>query len=263
MPVGKVDNFFPITLKSIESQTYKDFEFILICNDLYFLEIKSIISKYNFFHKPILIKTKLKGVAFAANLGLSFSKGKYIARWDADDLCDKNRFAMQIKELDHNPQLAVIGTRVEIIDEKGRKDLIHKFKFYGDNKSIRTALKYRQPFLHSSLMFRSDILFFNKGYLYGHTSEDHELFIRIARNQKAQFKNLPNVITYYRRHPSQLSDLSNQKNHFYEISAFMYSEFLRTWNFLYLVGMFANLPLLRKWRHFYRRILALIFKQYA
>jgi hypothetical protein len=138
--------------------------------------------------------------------------------------------------------------------------LFQKFKFYDTNESIRNALKYRQPLLHSSLIFRSDVLYRNKGYLYGHTSEDHELFIRIARDKSLRFKNIPDVTTYYRRHSAQLSDLSNQKNHFCEIAGFMFTEFLKTGNPFYIFGMIVNFPPLRRIRYGYRRMLFSISK---
>ena len=196
----------------------------------------------------------MRGVAFAANLGVAASSGKYIARWDSDDLCDSNRFSLQLEEFSRDPKLGVVGTRVVIVDENGNPSKFQKFKFYGSNEDIRRALKYRQPLLHSALMFRADVIFRNKGYLYGHTSEDHELFIRIARDQVIYFKNLPDVLTYYRRHSSQLSDVSNQKIHFYEIAGFMFSEFLRTLNPLYLIGMVVYFPPLRNLRYRYRAV---------
>jgi glycosyltransferase involved in cell wall biosynthesis len=255
MPVGRVDNFLVATLASVEQQLFRDFELILVCdNDLY-SDLNGLLELggYSFFYK--IIKTSLRGVAFAANLGISAASGQYIARWDSDDLCDSNRFTLQIAEFSKDPRLGVVGTRVLIVNEKGEPSQLQKFKYFESNEAIRRALKYRQPLLHSALMFRSDIVFRNKGYLYGHTSEDHEFFIRIARDQDVIFKNLPNVLTYYRRHSAQLSDVSNQKNHFYEIAGFMFSEFLRTLNPLYLIGMGVNFPPLRNLRYRYRAVL--------
>jgi glycosyltransferase involved in cell wall biosynthesis len=255
MPVGRVDDFLVETLRSVQEQTFKDFELVLVCGTEIFHDLSKLLESggYSFHYK--IIQTTLRGVAFAANLGIAASSGKYIARWDSDDLCDPNRFSRQLEEFSKDPRLGVIGTRVLIVDEEGEPSQFKKFKYYESNKAIRRALKYRQPLLHSALMFRADILFRNKGYLYGHTSEDHELFIRIARDQDVLFKNLPDVLTYYRRHSAQLSDLSNQKNHFYEIAGFMFTEFLRTFNPLYLIGMGVNFPPLRNLRYQYRAVL--------
>ena len=261
MPVARVDNFLNATLDSVQNQTYRNFELIIVCGIDIYQEVLNLMetNKYHFIYK--IISTPLRGVAFAANLGIASSSAKYIARWDSDDLCDAARLSRQVQELDANPSLGVIGTKVQIIDECDQPNKFQRFKLYSNNDQIRRALKYRQPLLHSSLIFRADILFNNRGYLYGHTSEDHELFIRIARDESVQFKNLSDVTTYYRRHSSQLSDVSNMKNHFYEISGFMFSEFLRTYNLYYLLGMTVNVPLFRKIRYAYRDLLKFFLKR--
>ncbi len=258
MPVGRIDQFLEKTILSIQDQTYRYFELIMVCDTTIRSELEQLIGSMpvNFSYR--IIDTKLRGVAYAANLGIAAAHGEYIARWDSDDLCDQRRFERQIEELSKDSLLAVVGTKVEIINEDGVVNRFHKFKFYENDESIRRALKYRQPLLHSSLIFRSDVLYHNKGYLYGHTSEYHELFIRIARDNSLRFKNIPDITTYYRRHSAQLSDLSNQKNHFCEIAGFMFSEFLRTGNPLYIFGMIVNFPPLRRIRYSYRRFLQAI-----
>jgi len=260
MPIGKIDQFLEETISSVQGQTFRDFELIMICDTSITLELKILIERSAVTFHYQIIDTKLRGVAFAANLGLAAANGEFIARWDSDDLCDSCRFARQIEELSKDSSLAILGTRVEIINERGLASRFQKFRFYEDDASIRRALKYRQPLLHSSLVFRSDVLFRNKGYLYGHTSEDHELFIRIARDNSLRFKNISDIKTYYRRHSAQLSDLSNQNNHFCEISGFMFTEFLKTGNPLYIFGMIVNFPLLRRIRYSYRRLLQSISK---
>jgi|GEM_PF-2632050 len=254
MPVARVDDFLLLTLDSVSQQTFDDFELIVVCSSDIYTDISKIFDTKKFPFPCKIIHTNLRGVAFAANLGISHAQGEFIARWDSDDLCDSNRLGCQLEEFERDESLGVVGSRVVIIDEVGRPNQFQNYKFYPDNKSIRRVLKYRQPLLHSSLMFRSKILFDNKGYLYGHTSEDHELFIRIARNKNIVFKNISDVVTYYRRHSSQLSDVSNQYIHFYEISGFMFTEFLRTWNILYVLGMIVNIPALRRVRYHYRAI---------
>jgi glycosyltransferase involved in cell wall biosynthesis len=249
MPVGRIDPFLSQTLDSINQQTFRDFELVVVCGADILDDVTALLRQMDFDFPTQIIATRLRGVAFAANLGIAHARADLIARWDSDDLCDPQRFARQVEELDKDPTLGVIGTRVVIVDEAGQPNRFQKFKFFQTDSAIRRALKYRQPLLHSALVFRAALLFGNKGYLYGHTSEDHEMFIRIARNQNVKFMNLPDVVTYYRRHSSQLSDLSNQHNAFYEIAGFMTTEFLRTWNPLYVFGIVVNLPVLRRLRH--------------
>lgn len=255
MPLRDVNSFLPYTITSIKTQTFKNFELIVICPSHAYDEISIFFKSLNIDFEYSIIHTNLNGICFAINLGISLAKYDYIARWDSDDVSDPKRFERQIEEMLSDPSLAIVGTRVIIVDENGVPDRFHKFKFFQNSFQIRSALKYRQPLLHSSLMFRRDILMLNKGYLYGNTSEDHELFIRIARNPSLNFKNIDDVVTYYRRHSSQLSDISSINNQFYEVSGFLFSEFLRTFHPLYVFGILANVPFIRKSRYFYRKLM--------
>lgn len=258
MPLKSLNPFLIEALESISNQSYKNFDLLIICPTSEFLLISNFFSNLSLSFPYEIIHTSLNGIAFAANLGIAHATSNFIARWDSDDFSEPHRFQRQIEEFTADPKLAIVGTRVVIINEKGDPDLFHSFRFYPTSKDIRRALKYRQPFLHSSLMFRRDILLANKGYLYGNTSEDHELFIRIARNRDISFKNIGDVITSYRRHPGQLSDINNIKYQFYEVSGFLFTEFLRSRNPLYIIGIVANIPIIRKSRHLYRSLLRII-----
>jgi glycosyltransferase involved in cell wall biosynthesis len=250
LPIKSITPFLKQSLESICNQTFQDFELVIACDHHIKDEIIEITKNFNFEVK--IFSLKLGGIAFALNTCINESVGEFLARWDSDDFSDINRFEEQIKAFDEDKDLDVVGTKCIIIDENN-KPLTQVFKFFEDNNSIRKALKYRQPLLHPSIMMKREVVFDVNGYLYGHTSEDHEMFIRIARDKNIKFQNLSTTYTYYRRHPDQLSDFSHLKNHFREVGAFMLIELFRTKSPIYIIGFFANLPLFRKMRHFKRK----------
>jgi hypothetical protein len=116
------------------------------------------------------------------------------------------------------------------------------------------------PLCHPAVIFRTDTLFAYKGYMYGNTSEDHELFIRIARNPNNLFENLPDYLLNYRRKKNQLTDMKNAINSFQDIGGFLFTEFLRTWNPLYLIGIVAIHPFFRKSRKLMREVKTVFMK---
>lgn len=83
------------------------------------------------------------------------------------------------------------------------------------------------------------------GYKYGLMSEDHELFIRLARDNKIIFMNMVERLYSYRRHELQITDLSKSKENYCQISAFLFSEFLLTHNYKYLLGILRVHPYIR------------------
>jgi hypothetical protein len=110
--------------------------------------------------------------------------------------------------------------------------------------------------MHPALMFRKSALLSVQGYKYGNTSEDHEMFIRMARNPKIGFFNMDKVLFEHRRHELQATRPGRIKVSYVEISGFLFTEFLLTHSPKYLFGMFVIHPwvrrarlVLRKWRY--------------
>ena len=174
---------------------------------------------------------------------------------DGDDLSHPTRFEKQIEFLEDNPHHALVGCKVDLIDERGNK-IIQEFKFYENNVNIRRALKYRMPLCHPALMFNADALLNSKGYLYGNTAEDHELYLRMARKPQYLFANLREHLFSYRRHENQLTNISLAKAAYYNISGFLFTEFMLSKNPIYLIGIFANHSLMRRARALVRNLKA-------
>jgi glycosyltransferase involved in cell wall biosynthesis len=253
MPVASVNKFFEISVCSIKNQTYKDFVCHIICKKLDSESLKHINSVIGDDSRFMIHELELDGINFALNYGLNLVKTKYMARMDADDYSFPTRFEKQIKFLEENPKYVMVGCRVQMVDDEDKK-IIQQFKFFQGNKKIRRALKYRMPLCHPAVMFRTSTLFENNGYMYGNTSEDHELYIRIARNPENLFENIPEHLFNYRRNRYQLTDMRNAWESYTDIGGFLFTEFLRTWNPFYLVGMIAVHPFCRNFRKLSRDI---------
>jgi len=259
MPVSSVDEFLQISIDAIKNQTFKGFVCHVLCRKLNDEELKCINRLISDDERFVLTQLNLDGIAFALNYGLNLVKTKYVARMDADDISHPTRFEKQLIFLEGNRSYVMVGCRVLMINEQGEKT-IQQFKFFEGNKNIRRALKYRMPLCHPAIIFRTDTLFAYKGYMYGNTSEDHELYLRIARNPNNLFENLPDHLLNYRRSKNQLTAMKNGINAFQNIAGFMFTEFIRTWNPLYLIGIVANHPFFRKSRELMREVKTVFMK---
>ena len=103
IPYFKKKNYIKKTINSIVSQSFKNFEIILIYDDsdLSDLEyIKKILKKNK--KSKILVNKKNLGVGKSRNLGIKKSRGKYCAFIDADDLWLKNKLKYQLKFMKDN-----------------------------------------------------------------------------------------------------------------------------------------------------------------
>ena len=98
IPYHKKKFFFKETLQSINKQSYKNFEVIIIYDDIdksELIYVKKILKNYKF-KKKLLINNKTIGAGLSRNKGIKNSKGDFIAFCDADDLWDKNKLKAQL-----------------------------------------------------------------------------------------------------------------------------------------------------------------------
>tara|TARA_B100000900_G_scaffold230759_1_gene195951 strand:- start:238 stop:624 length:387 start_codon:yes stop_codon:yes gene_type:complete len=99
IPYHKKKSFFKETLQSINKQSYKNFEVIIIYDDIdksELMYVKKILKNYKF-KKKLLINKKTIGAGLSRNKGIKNSKGDFIAFCDADDLWNKNKLKVQIE----------------------------------------------------------------------------------------------------------------------------------------------------------------------
>ena len=98
IPYHRKKFFFKETLESINKQSYKNFEVIIIYDDIdksELMYVKKILKNYKF-KKKLLINNKTIGAGLSRNKGIKNSKGDFIAFCDADDLWNRNKLKAQL-----------------------------------------------------------------------------------------------------------------------------------------------------------------------
>lgn len=131
-------------IESILNQTYKDIEFLII-------DDKSSDSSLEILNKFKEIDSRIKIYSISTNIGLTKSlnklikltKGKLIARQDADDFSSIERLDKQIKFM-NKYNLDACTTRARII---GSNKLRPWFTIYFPNKLI---IKFKNPFIQKT-----------------------------------------------------------------------------------------------------------------
>jgi glycosyltransferase involved in cell wall biosynthesis len=253
MAVDKDNPFLDIAIKSILEQTLENFEFIIVVDGRNPKLLEKIQKEYKADPRVILLIDKLGGLAFSLNLGIASARGQYLARMDADDVSKLNRLQAQADYLDSHVDVSVLGSRVELIDSN-TVVIDRDYRFYETDKEIRRVLSFRNPLVHPALMFRRTALLNVQGYKYGHSSEDHEMFLRMARDRSVKFHNLDQILFQYRRHGAQATRPERMKWHFVEISGFLFTEFLLDKSPKHIFGMLIIHPWVRKTRLLFRRL---------
>lgn len=209
MPVYNAERFLCTAIESILDQTYSNFEFIIIDDGSFDCSL-SIINKYEIKDSRIkVISRENKGLIFTLNQAIYHSKGKYLARMDADDISCPSRFYDQINLLELF-KADICGSHYYLINETNK---ITDFQLSPlDNHSLILYLLRSVPFAHGSVMIRKDFLVTNN-LKYGMNvkyAEDKDLWISMYETG-AKFCNVNKPLFYYRELNSSLSKIGYKR----------------------------------------------------
>jgi hypothetical protein len=118
---------------------------------------------------------------------------------DHDDLAEPRRLEMQVRRLERDADLVLLGTQALLIDPAGRPIGPMGGLPCGHDEIERLMLSGRNPVLHPSVMMRRQAVIAAGGYRaeFG-GADDYDLFLRLIERGRAA--NLPTVLTRYRQH---------------------------------------------------------------
>ncbi|MDE6649569.1 MAG: glycosyltransferase [Muribaculaceae bacterium] len=194
MPVYNGELYLRDSIDSILNQSFSDFELIIINDGSNDNSIK-IIRSYEDPRIIVLNNEENKGLIYSLNRGIHNSKGKYIARMDADDCCHKRRLAEQWQFMEEHKEIGICGTAYNIISSDGG----HKKKILESNPlQNRANLMFFPVLAHPSVIIRKSVLDeFNLEYKeeYKH-AEDYGLWVEASKY--TQISNIKKALLNYR-----------------------------------------------------------------
>ena len=152
MSVYNGSRFLREAIESILNQTFYDFEFIII-NDGSTDRTAEILATYQDKRIRIVRNSDNIGLTKSLNEGLKLARGKYIARQDADDISLPKRLERQISYLEAQPDIALLGTWANSIDERGK--ILWEMRPPSDPSLLRWSMLFNNNMIHSSVMFNA------------------------------------------------------------------------------------------------------------
>jgi glycosyltransferase involved in cell wall biosynthesis len=159
LPTKGEHRYLEIALKSLQEQTYKNFN-VLILDDSRLPQhaeyIKSVSCSDPRFKVVSMrdVCNQDSRLAQILNAGLKISTHEYIARQDDDDFSLPNRFEHQIHLLESG--VDVCGTQGIYVDQHSRFKYTTMLPVKPDD--INAYMWFANPFLHTSVMFRRNII---------------------------------------------------------------------------------------------------------
>lgn len=189
------------TVESILSQSFSDFEFIIV-DDASSMEFKAFFDSFNDARIKYTKLDKNSGPGRARNEGIKMAKGEYIAIVDSDDIYMPNRFEIQNNFLDTNQDISIISSAFK---QSNNGKIPHVAEA---NDDIKILILFNSPLANPTIMFRRKVCI-EKNVFYSETitfGEDYEFLID-GMLAGLKMANLKDVLMTYTRRKNQISKM--------------------------------------------------------
>jgi len=207
MAVYNAARFLRQSVESVFAQTFADFELVVI-DDASADNSLAILESFQDPRILIIRHAKNLGVSISRNDALERANGEFIAIMDADDVCSPLRLERQVRFLEQNPKVGLVGCGVyDNIDSEGA--ILHTSIEPQSNFDIQRTLMHDWCLLHSSVMFRRTYAKRVGGYRSCYEPiEDHDFVLRVAEH--CEIHNLAENLVSYRLNPRGLTVAKHQ-----------------------------------------------------
>lgn len=205
MTVRDNEQYIEESVRSILSQSYRDFEFLIVDDASSDRTYEKLCDLGRADDRIILRRNDTNmGVAGSLNRLIEEAEGEYLARMDGDDVAVPDRFESQIHVLDSG-QADICGGWVAAFGKQPESIM----KFPVENTAIRTQMMFFNPFCHPTIFMRRELLYTERYDEAMEHVEDYDLWQRLSR--KVKMYNLPRVLLLYRRHGNQAWTVRSQE----------------------------------------------------
>jgi glycosyltransferase involved in cell wall biosynthesis len=188
--------FFREAVQSVLVQSLANFE-LLVVEDPSLSEAAPTLGAIADGRVRLIRNAERTGLVRQLNQGLRECRSEFVARMDADDVAEPERFRQQVELLTRCPDVAVVGSQLQIIDEAGRSRGYRTYPVI--HSQILTAFPRYNPLAHPSVMFRRSVVVAAGGYTANLHNEDYDLWSRLAV-EGHRFANLSDALLRYRVH---------------------------------------------------------------
>lgn len=198
LPVFNGQSYLAEAMESVLHQTFDNFELVVI-DDGSTDGSLAILKHYESMDERIRLVSRANiGLVETLNEGLGLCRGEFIARMDADDICEPTRFEEQIEFLTAHTDIVCAGTLAKLIDPEGRElttlglplehDAIDASHLRGVTMIVHPSVLMRRTAALAVGSFSSD---------YKH-AEDIDFWLRMA--ESGRLANLDRQLIRYRQH---------------------------------------------------------------
>ena len=195
IPAYNCETTLERSLSSVASQTFQDFEVVLVLNNCTD-KTKEVAEKFSNIFSLKIYESHIPGIVPTLNAGIFHCSAPLIARQDGDDFWYPKKLEKQIEFLEKNPEVDILGTQIRLVDQgfkpvedslvHPQEDMPIKMKLLGGNNAVA----------HPSVIFKKSIFLqagiYEDNYRF---AEDYFLWLKCIRWHK--FANLADIMVDY------------------------------------------------------------------
>lgn len=185
-----------LSVESILSQSYKDFELIIVVDNPEYTTAIDLLNEYaaNDERIKIVVNDRNIGLALSMNVAASYASGEYILRMDSDDVCYPERFQIQIDVIKNSGYDLVCGNYT-YIDEND--DPVDRTVDVYTDRQINKLLPFRNVIHHPTVIMKASMFNSVGGYRNYDCAQDYDLWLRML-NAGCKFHMVSEPLIKYR-----------------------------------------------------------------
>lgn len=191
--------YFDACMQSVLANTVQPNEIVIVLDGPITDELQEVLNKYvskePSLYKVVPLETN-QGLGLALREGIQHCSNELVARADTDDICRKDRFELQLKEFEEDPELDICGSHIAEFDESP-DTIVAKRIVPLDDKAIKKYQKRRDAFNHMTVMYKKSAVLSAGNYQSCLLMEDTLLWVNMLKNG-AKAKNIDDFLVYAR-----------------------------------------------------------------
>lgn len=202
VPVFQPDPvFFRQSIDSLLKQTFTDIE-VIVVEDPSSRSGAQLLADIDDPRLRHIVNPERTSLPQQHNRALAETRGRFICRFDADDICEPDRIERELAFLQSHPDIDVVGSGLTVIDEHGA--VIGARHYPREHSAILAAMRRYNPIANSTVMFRREVYERFGGWRESVLpAQDYEWYSRLGAGG-VRFANLPEPLVRYRLHGGSL-----------------------------------------------------------
>lgn len=240
VPVYNAEKFIGETINAVLKQTFQDFELILL-NDASTDNTAIQIAQFDDTRIVYVENEHNLGISASRNKLMQMARGEYIAILDHDDICLPKRLEKQLRFLEENPDVSMVGTYFELFCPQTAPWLRRFITNLGwvwchPLKPTLSDARKGNVLMHPTIMYRKqDLQKYNIAYNPRFSPAEDYDFVYQALKSGLKLANIPLVLLKYRLYGGNCSITKKQqmKKADRALKKLIYADLNKPFRFLY------------------------------